>query len=241
MGAATLAAVGVFVFLGAATQRITGMGFALVASPLLVLALGPLVGVQLSQVLGLSVSALVLVQVWRQSEWRKAAGLFVPALVGIVPGAWLTRVLPPAILSIVIGSLVLVALLATVASERARVFRGTGGLLSAGFLSGFMNVTAGVGGPAIVLYSLSTRWAHEAFLATTQLYFVGLNIASLTARGFPVLEAPTWIVAGGCLVVGLIAGNALARRVSATLARQLVVAVALIGSVATVVKGVWAL
>ena len=37
--------------------------------------------------------------------------------------------------------------LATVLSERARVFKGTPGLLSAGFLSGFMNAIAGIGGP----------------------------------------------------------------------------------------------
>ncbi|MFT3877684.1 MAG: sulfite exporter TauE/SafE family protein [Propioniciclava sp.] len=241
MDAATLAAVGAFVLLGAATQRITGMGFALVASPLLVLALGPLAGVQLSQVLGLSVSALVLAQVWRAAEGRKAVGLFLPALIGIIPGAWVTRTLPPAILSIVIGALVLIALLATVASERARVFRGTPGLLAAGFLSGFMNVTAGVGGPAIVLYALSTDWKHEDFVATVQLYFVGLNIASLTARGLPALEDSTWIVVGIALAIGLAAGSLLAAKVSASLARRLVVVVAVLGSLATVAKGVLAL
>ena len=53
----------VAVLLGAATQRLTGMGFALVSAPLLVAVLGPLTGVQLLQVFGIFGSALVLAQV----------------------------------------------------------------------------------------------------------------------------------------------------------------------------------
>lgn len=241
MDLVTLIAVGMFVLLGAAMQRVTGMGFALMASPLLVLALGPLVGVQVALVLGLSTSAIVLVQVWRAVEWRKAAGLLVPAFVGIVAGTWISGMLDPAVLSILVGGLVLAALIATVASERARVFRGTGGLLSAGFLSGFMNVTAGVGGPAIVLYALSTRWAHAAFVATLQFYFVVLGAGSVAARGLPQLDLPTWIVVGSALIVGLIVGQLLAGRVSVVVARRLMVVVALAGSVATIAKGVLAL
>ncbi len=241
MGPAGLVLVGAFVLLGATTQRITGMGFALVASPLLVLALGVPLGVQLTQVLSLVASASIVVQVWRQIEVKKAVLLFLPALLGVIPGAWISRTLPSPVLAILVGSMVLIALTATVMSERARVFKGRAGLVSAGFLSGFMNVTAGVGGPAVVLYALSTRWAHHSFVATVQLYFAALNVASLTAMGWPTLDGATWSVALGCLFVGLWIGTLLNKRVSAVLARRLVVTVAFAGSAATVIKGVLAL
>ena len=105
---------------------------------------------------------------WRDIEWRKAVLLGVPALLAVPVGAWVARNLPPAPLMVVVGLLVVVALVAVLVSERARVLRGRGGAVAAGAMSGFMNVTAGVGGPAIILYAVSTAWEHRQFLATFQ-------------------------------------------------------------------------
>lgn len=225
------------VLVGAGTQRITGMGFALMASPLLVLVLGVDDGVGTSQVLTLIASVIVLTQLWRSVEWRKSALLFAASVVGVVPGAWLTRQLRAPVLAILIGALVIVALAAVLMDERARVFRGTAGGATAGFLSGFMNVTAGVGGPPIVLYRLSTDWPHTPYVATVQVYFIGLNTASLAARGRPDLDGATWVAVVGALVVGLVLGDRLAGHVTDAQARGLIVAVALGGAISTVVKG----
>ena len=48
-----------------------------------------------------------------------------------------------------------------------------------------MNVTAGVGGPAITLYAVSTGWEHRRFVGSIQLYFAVLNLGSIAAKGFP--------------------------------------------------------
>ena len=225
------------VLVGAGTQRITGMGFALMASPLLVLVLGVADGVATSQALTLIASVVVLFQLWRSVEWAKAGLLIVASLVGIVPGVWLTRQLSAPVLSILVGVLVIVALIAVMSNERARVFTGTAGGAAAGSLSGFMNVTAGVGGPPIVLYQLSTNWAHGPYVATVQVYFIGLNIASLLAGGAPGLEAATWTAVIVALFGGLLLGDRLARRVTDGQARFAIIVVALGGATATVVKG----
>lgn len=226
------------VLVGAGTQRITGMGFALMASPFLVLVLGVDDGVGTSQVLTLVASVIVLTQLWRSVEWHKATLLFIAAIVGIVPGAWLTRQLEPPVLAILIGGLVVVALVAVLLDERTRVFTGTAGGASAGFLSGFMNVTAGVGGPPIVLYRLSTDWAQTPYVATVQVYFIGLNTASLAARGRPDLSGPTWLAVLTALVGGLVVGDRLAHHVTDAQARVMIVVVALGGALSTVVKGI---
>ncbi|MEL6894287.1 MAG: sulfite exporter TauE/SafE family protein [Actinomycetota bacterium] len=233
-----LALVVAAVLVGAGTQRITGMGFALMASPLLVLVLGVDDGVGTSQALTLVASVIVLTQLWRSVEWRTAAMLFAASVVGVLPGAWLTRQLRSAVLAILIGVLVIVALTAVLADERARVFRGNIGRASAGFLSGFMNVTAGVGGPPIVLYRLSTDWPHTPYVATVQIYFIGLNTASLAARGRPELDSTMWLGVIGALVVGLAIGDRLAQHVTESQARILIVVVALGGAISTVIKGV---
>ena len=84
------------VAVGAATQRVTGLGFSLVSAPFLVLLLGPFAGVLVANVLGVAVSSLVLAQLWRDVDLRRALLLTVPALVagfvGAVANAWVLLV-----------------------------------------------------------------------------------------------------------------------------------------------------
>ena len=81
----TLVAVLISVASAAATQRITGLGFALVSAPLLVLAEGPHNGVLLANLLSLVTNLVVLAQTWRSVEPRRVALLAVAALC-LVPG-----------------------------------------------------------------------------------------------------------------------------------------------------------
>jgi len=224
---------------GALTQRITGIGFALVCAPLLVLIAGPFEGVVLSNLLGLAVSVVVFVTLWRDTEWLKGLLLLVPALVAIPFGAWVARNVPPAPLMVIIGLTVILALGAVVLSERARVLRGTGGAVVAGGASGFMNVTAGVGGPAIVLYAVSTAWEHRRFVATFQFYSIFVNLASLAAKGgMPRVSPAALVISFGALAVGLVGGEFLSRRVDHELARRVAIGLAFAGAAFTVVKGV---
>ena len=227
------------VMAGALTQRVTGIGFALVCAPLLVLIAGPFEGVVLSNLLGLTVSVVVFVTHWRDTEWKKGLLLAVPALIAIPFGAYVAKNVPPAPLMVIIGLLVIVALGAVVLSERARVLRGRGGAVVAGASSGFMNVTAGVGGPAIVLYAVSTAWEHRKFVATFQFYSIFTNLGSLAAKGgLPHVTPVALAVSFGALAVGLVGGEILSRHIDHELARRLAIGLALGGAVFTVIKGI---
>jgi uncharacterized membrane protein YfcA len=226
---------------GAVTQRVTGIGFALVSAPLLVLVAGPFDGIILSNILGLVVSAVVLASTWRDVQWRRGLMLALPALAAIPLGAVVARAMPGPLLLVLVGSLVLVALTLVQASPRARVLRGPGGAVTAGATSGFMNVTAGVGGPAMVLYAVSTAWEHRRFVATFQFYSVIVNLASLMAKGSPDLAAPSLLVCLAALAVGLAGGELLSRRIPAERAGRAVLVLALAGAAATVTKGLFAL
>ena len=146
------------VALAAATQRITGLGFALVSAPLLVLTNGPMTGVLMANMLSLITNLLVLAQTWKQVDLRRVLLLAIPALCPVPVGQLVARHLPTAALMIGIGGLVLGALAAVRLLRRTALFAGPGGAIASGALSGFMNVTAGVGGPAITLYAIGSRW-----------------------------------------------------------------------------------
>jgi uncharacterized membrane protein YfcA len=233
-----LAGVLVSVLAGAATQRVTGLGFALVAAPFLVLVLGPFQGVLLSNLLTCTVSVVMLLVTWRHVDLRRVALLAAPALVAVPAGAWVARTLPGPQLLIAVGGLVLVGLVTALCSQRARVFRGRTGAVAAGAMSGFMNASAGVGGPAVTLYALSTDWRQPTFIPSIQFYFALISAGSLVAKGFPTLPAATLALVMVALGAGLVLGQLLSRRLSAERARSAVAAIALLGAAGTVVKGV---
>lgn len=241
LGSGGLLLLAAAVLAGSGTQRVTGLGFALVAAPFLVLLIGPLQGVLLANALSLATNLVVLVPTWRDVEVRRGLLLAVPALAAVMPGAWAVRSLPPPVLAVAVGLVVLVALIVVLFSTRSRVFRGRTGAVGAGAMSGFMNVTAGVGGPALTLYAVSTRWEHRAFVATAQFYFALVNAGSLAAKGWPDLSTGTWVVAAAALVCGVLAGQRLAVLVPPEQARRLVLALAFLGSSAAVVQGLLAL
>ena len=169
---------------GALTQRVTGIGFALVCAPLLVLVAGPFEGVVLSNLLGLTVSVIVFVGplAGHRVEEGPAPGR---------PGAdrdpvrRLRREERPARAAHGASS----ACWSSSPSARSSSASEPGSCEAAAApwpparASGFMNVTAGVGGPAIVLYAVSTAWEHRKFVATFQFYSIFINLASLAAKG----------------------------------------------------------
>lgn len=230
---------GLVVLVGAGAQRATGLGFSLVSSPFMVLLLGPFDGVLVINACGALTSLIVLTQVWRDVDFGRAGLMIVSALPAVAAGAWMARSLPAPPLAIVVGVLILAALVAVVASERARVLRGTPGAVVAGLGSGFLNVTVGAGGPAVAVYAVSTAWPQRRFAASAQLIFAALGVASLVAKGGrPSMAAAGWALVGAGLLLGVLAGGRLEKRVSPERAQTVVIVLAMAGAVLTVIKGV---
>lgn len=234
----TLCALGLAVLAGAATMRATGMGFALIASPFLTLILGPFQGVLVTNVCGVVSAMLNLSQVHRQVDWRRARLLIPAGMLGVIPGALAARMLPSAILSIVVSGLVLLGLAMTAVIRRLRVPDSPLSAAGGGLASGFMNASAGVGGPGLVIYSLATRWEYASFAATAQMIFAVQGMEALALkRTWPQLDLAGWCVLAGALGVGLLVGNALSRRVNGSAAMVAVIIVAALGALIALAQG----
>lgn len=238
MGVPQLLLLALSVALGGATQRVTGLGFALVASPLLVLVAGGFQGVLLANTLSLLTNLAVLAMTWRDVEVRRALKLGLPALGAAPFGAWAAGALPEPVLMVVIGSLVLVALAVVTRAGELAFLRGTPGAVGAGMASGLMNASAGVAGPALMVYAVSTRWPHRSFVASMQLTCALINVGSISAKGLPTLSAWQLIVTLLALPTGLLVGQLMAPRLPAARGRQAVLGLAVCGAMATVAKGI---
>jgi uncharacterized membrane protein YfcA len=91
----------------------------------------------------------------------------------------------------------------------------------------------------VAVYAVSVQWAQRNFAATAQLVFAALGVASLVAKGGrPSMSTAGWITVAGGLLIGILAGNHLAERVSPERAQAAVIFLAMAGALLTVVKGV---
>lgn len=225
------------VLLGSGVQWLTGMGFALVAVPALVLVLGPAEGVALANCAAGAISAVGLVGGWRRVRPAAMVPLCVAAACTVPAGTWLARRLPEPALLVAMGALVTVAVVLVMRGARVPALRGTKGAVAAGAAGGFMNAAAGVGGPPVSLYAVNAGWTVREFVPNAQFYGVVVNAFSVASNGPPRLGAPVWLLVAGAMAVGALAGRALAARVPEPRARLLVLLLALAGGVTALVKG----
>ncbi|WP_406475249.1 TSUP family transporter [Streptomyces sp. NBC_01615] len=232
---------GAIVLLGSCVQWLTGMGFALVAVPALVLVLGPAEGVVLANCAAGAISAVGLAGGWRRVRPGAMVPLCVAAACTVPVGSWVARRLPEPVLLVCMGALVSVAVVVVMRGVRAPALRGGRGAVLAGAAGGFMNAAAGVGGPPVSLYALNAGWTVREFVPNAQFYGVLVNLFSVATNGLPRLSTPVWGLAVAAMAVGAGIGKVLAERVPEQRARWLVLLLALGGGISTLGKGLWGL
>ncbi|WP_369234349.1 TSUP family transporter [Streptomyces sp. R21] len=232
---------GGIVLLGSCVQWLTGMGFALVAVPALVLVLGPAEGVVLANCAAGAISAVGLAGGWRRVRLGAMVPLCVAAACTVPLGSWVARRLSEPVLLVGMGLLVSVAVVVVMRGVRAPALRGGRGAVVAGAAGGFMNSAAGVGGPPVSLYALNAGWTVREFVPNAQFYGVLVNLFSVATNGLPRLGTPVWALAVAAMAVGAGIGKVLAERVPEQRARWLVLLLALGGGISTLGKGLWGL
>lgn len=227
-----LAALGVAA--GATAQAVTGFGFALVAAPALVAALGPTQGVSVVCVLGVLASVLPYAREARHTDWRAVALWWVPTLViSLLLGAALAGV-DARLLSALSGVAVIVAV-ALLARGRTSVrLAGRRGAVLAGAVSGAMNLIGGVGGPPVALYAANAGWPIERVRPTLLAFFAVQNAVTVAVIGWVWPSAALVVALVVALVIGSVLGVALASRLDAAAVRTAVLGVAAAGGAALI-------
>lgn len=241
-----LAMMGAFA-LGACLQRIAGMGLALVAAPILSLLLGPVAGISVGNVGSIFSSALLMVQLRRDIDWSRYLRIGPLIVGGAIPGALLVRSVQPSWLDVIVGALVLLGMLTTYLLRNGSPLTGPVPAMSAGLIAGFMNTTAGVSGPAMAVYGLASHWEQRSFAATIQPVFLTAGACSVIMKSLFGATTVTqllpwwgWPAVAVAIVIGVLAGGRLAGRFGVRQARRLTIAVATVGALVTLVRGLTA-
>ncbi|MFV8380984.1 sulfite exporter TauE/SafE family protein [Corynebacterium hindlerae] len=236
------------VALGSGLQRVAGMGLGLIAAPILAIAMGPVQGVMVVNVLAMINATMTAYTVRDYIDWRRCWWIGSVFVVGSVAGALLIKSVSNALLLIIFGGLILVALfIVSVLKGRMPEPRGRLPLLVTGVLGGFTNTLAAVAGPVITVYAQAAKWEHRSFSATLQPLFAISGATSffikilMGAGGLGDTPWQVWPVGILGMFIGIFIGTRLAQVIARPVAHKLALFLASAGGLSALVRGVLAL
>jgi hypothetical protein len=222
---------------GGFVQRASGLGFSLIAAPLLALVAGPRDGVAMTNLLALAVALAVFATSARRVDSARAAILIPAGLVGVVPGTLVFRLVPASWLQVAVGAVTGLGLAAAAIARRLRMAPRPGTTAAAGLASGFSSAVAGAGGPALTIYAIATDWPQPLFAATSQVSYALQAAAALTLKGIPPLPLPWLGAAIAATLAGVAAAHLLAPRIDPVHARRAAIGLAAVASGLTLLRG----
>ncbi len=228
-------------FTGASVQSTTGFGFALVLSPALFAVLEPFEAVSALLVLGLALNLLVLLDGGRV-RWDALWPLLGFALPGLFLGVALLTLLPKPTLQVAVGGAVIAAAaLVWRAPQPTRPLRMPAAC-AAGVASGALTTSLSLSGPPLVLW-LRARGLKPADLrASLAAAFMVLNLAGCALLLGPespsaAVEPAVLVPLLGLVVAGHVAGARLFRRLDPERFSAVVLALVVVGGVASAAAG----
>ena len=191
----------------------TGFGFALVATPLLLLFWEPLVMVPVLIPAGLAADILIVTQNRHRLEWGRVAPMAAAGVVGVPLGTVILLIVPSTALKIGVALVVLASATILLTGARVNISRERVASGVAGFLSGLLLTSTTISGPPVTLFLINQRWTKDVFRTTLALLFLTLQsfaIVSLAVSG--VLTVSTLVVSMA-LLPSVLLGYALAVRI----------------------------
>lgn len=233
------------VFFASFIHGVVVFAFAIILSPMLLLILPPKLVVILAVILLSFVNIfniLMAPYLFRKLEWKRIILLLVGSLLGIPIGTSIIKVVAPSTLKVMMG--VIIALFAVVLSRgfylppmRRNWFLGA----IAGFLSGVLTTSTGLGGPPIVLFLYSQNLRKEVIYSNQIIFFVFIaffSLASFWVEGLISKEIITIAISFlPAEIAGLYLGIEIFKRIKVTFFRQCAVALIMVTSIFAILSG----
>ncbi|ROP50146.1 sulfite exporter TauE/SafE family protein [Rathayibacter sp. PhB185] len=222
---------------GAACQVLSGVGFALVCTPFLVLTVGHDQGVRTVLAMSILLNIVILLRSFRQVRLGDAFRLLLPAAVLVVPAITLANTVRTPFLSALAGAVILLATALIVAGRALPWLEGTRGAVIAGATSGVFNVLAAASGPPVALFAAQRRWPPIVATATLQAFALPLNVVTLALLRPISSDAAGlgWALTG--LVLGTVIASFFSTRVPPRAVRSVTLSIAGLGGATLLITG----
>ena len=236
-------AVVLVVFVAALLQAATGMGFGIIAGPILLVAMGDTAAIQVTIVLSTIPSLILVRRSLYEADPVLLKHLLGGAAVGLVVGALLFATATVADLTWGAAAAVLaMAVLSTGFHERRVTVQGSSvaGRLLTGLMSGAMTATLAMPGPPVAAWASAAGLKKARTRATLLIVALACYPAALALQGLVdgiperVVDECLWLALP--VVAGTFLGQAIAGRVPETLFRKLVTGLLVLVALALVIR-----
>jgi uncharacterized protein len=236
---AQFVAVAAVVCFAALVQVVSGFGFALLAVPLMSIAVPTSTAVVVSTLLGAGVSTW---QAWqgRAQTVRPIAGrLVLGSYIGMPLGLLVFLTVSDDVLRLILGVAVLIAVVLLAA--RIDLRRAGSGLdVGAGFVSGVLNTSLSTNGPPLVFVLQARHLEPDPFRSTINTVFAASNLVGvplfLIAGQVTGSAALAALVALPALIAGQFAGYPLRRHLHGERFRRLVLGLLVIAALSAITR-----
>jgi uncharacterized membrane protein YfcA len=226
---------GVFgvVAVAAAAQAVSGFGFALIATPVIAVLVGPKEAVVGLTMVGLVLVAMLSLRSRGHVERSVVATVTVAAILGMPIGLLVLERADDRTLTAVIATVVIVFAVLLWRGLRLPSNRGTDAI--AGFVAGTLSTSTGTSGPPIAIALSSKQMSPAAFRGTISAIFLVQGSVALVAFaiGGEVRAGALWVALAG--LPGLLAGSCVGeyrfRRLDAARFRTIVFGMLLISGI----------
>jgi len=165
-------------------QSITGFGFAVVGTPLLLFFMEPKQVVSLMVFGALILNLMVIYKTRGKSDPKVIWPMFIASLIGIVPGVYILKVVDASNLKLCIGILILLVSFFMASNYVMTIKREKLATVLVGIVSGFMGGATSLSGPPVALFLMNQQQDKEAIRANLVRYFCLGNIATLLVMYF---------------------------------------------------------
>jgi uncharacterized protein len=176
--------VGAALLLAAFVKGATGLGFPLIATPVVALLLDIRTAVAVLILPNILMdSAQTLRDGWPSEVLRRFSSLIIPTIVGVFLGTTMLVKTPLWILNLSLGVMVLVFVVSHLLKFDFIITPRAERILSpiSGFISGFLNGMTNAAGPTLAIYLYSLKLEKRAFVKTIATIFMITKLSQLVA------------------------------------------------------------
>jgi uncharacterized membrane protein YfcA len=229
-----LLAVALIIFLAIVIKAIIGFGEALIAVPLLTLAVGLQTAVPLVGLMGTLITAIVAIHQWRDVDFRSTWQLVLGSALGIPAGLILLKIVPAATMMHAMGVLLILYAIYTLAAPGWRGLSHPAWVYVFGFAAGMLGSAYNTSGPPIVIYANTRGWSPSQFRATLQGCFLPTSLLVIFSHALSGLWTPTvllmFVLILPVMLLAFLAGTVASTRIpSAQFAQIVRVGLAILG------------
>ena len=218
----------------------SGFGIGLAASPFMLLAIDAKTVVVIINTVSLAAFGLLILQNRSKINYREMCPPIAAGILGVPVGLVLFGRINPEILSIFIGTLIVILGFFAKYLNRQIINKNTPLFIVVSFIVGGLLTSTGIGGPLMALVALSRGWTKDTIRGSLPLYYLfveGIAVVGYSLTGRLDRGTLTLTVVGLVpVLVGFFLASAVAKKVPETTYRKLIVVVIIAAGLLVVFK-----